>query len=442
MINETIVLLVYYYHPEDGRHKILKHVTDRYCGAYLPFDTYLGGPLQQIFSRVVIYDYMKRRVEVGREAMNKEVLELVRKERPKYVLWVSFYDDIKPSTLSALRREGSKVVGWYFDDEWRFDEYSRYWVPYLDYCVTNAIEAVPKYAELGGRVIQTVPNTGVAVAHDWSQPEKYDVSFVGTRSYGDRDKWIGELQRRNIPVRRFGLGFEGGYVTFEDMLDIFASSKINLNFSRAGMHPVRQIKGRVFQACMAGGFVLTEYTPGLEKYFEIGKEIVCFNSPEEMADKIVYYLGHDEERRAIARAGWQKATSRYTSTHMVADVFARAEQDTAPAPAGNSTVASQPDWSKFTRAMLSNYNFQWGRALLEERERDGRWKEDLKASLAYRPWNPLARYYYIAGHLPSPLQPPLFWLCRTGERAYWGGLIRGANAKQKLVKALTGKGKE
>jgi len=142
VIDETIVLLTYYYNEEDISLPLYKYLRGRYLGAYLPFDIYLLKPLKEIFSKVVLYDYLKRRAEIGIDSMNSEIIELINKERPKYVLWTSFYYDVKESTLDAIRKSGTKLIGIYFDDEWRFDSYSKYWIPYLDFCVTNSQEAV------------------------------------------------------------------------------------------------------------------------------------------------------------------------------------------------------------------------------------------------------------------------------------------------------------
>jgi len=163
MINETIILLIYHYDYEDRKHGLLKHF---YRAPYLPFDLYLYEPLKKIFLKAILYDYVKRITEIGVKAVNKEIIDLVRKERPKYVLWTSWKYDIQESTLETIRKDGTIVVGWFFDDEFRFDNYSKRWIPYLDYCVTNAIEVVPKYRELGAQVIQTMPNTGIAINVD------------------------------------------------------------------------------------------------------------------------------------------------------------------------------------------------------------------------------------------------------------------------------------
>lgn len=410
MINETIILLTYYYDHKDADNKILRHIIKNYSPAYLPWEIYLSGPLRKFFSRVVVYDYLKRRAEVGIETMNREIIELVRKERPKYVLWTSFYYDVYQTTLDTIRKQGAKVVGWFFDDEWRFDSYSRWWIPYLDYVVTNAIGRVEDYKRLGANVIQTVPNTGIAVARDWAQKtEKYAVSFVGSRFYSDRRMWIDELVKRNIEVSFFGEGWSG-YIPFEEMLEYFWSSKINLNFSKGGhQHPVRQIKGRVFQTCLAGGFMLTEYSPGIENYFEIGKEIDCFENTAQMLEKISYYLPREEERRAIAQAGWQRATRAYSSNDMVARVFDEIKKDVRDVGIAKNRVNWQGKIVAMKRcALAEQYHLNWGKALIEEGSTKSLWEESLSSSISYSRFGISARCYRKISRAPLFLRPALF----------------------------------
>jgi hypothetical protein len=229
---ESVLLLTYYYRLEDCDHPILRHLVEGFCGVYLPFDLDLYEPLKRISGRVLLYDFLRRRAELGLKAMNEEVLAIVRNQRPKYVLWTALQDDIRMSTLAAIRKTGSVVVGWFLDDEWRFDSYSRYWIPYLDYCVTNGLSAVPRYRQLGARVIQTIPNTGVVVNVDWAHLEpKYDITFVANITTTDRMRHIDVFRENNIPVQLFGKG-SGGDVSFQKMLDIFGTSRINLNFSK------------------------------------------------------------------------------------------------------------------------------------------------------------------------------------------------------------------
>jgi len=386
-------------------------------GAYLPFRLYLYEPLTKLFPRVIVYDYLERILQVGVKAMNEEIVALVKKEHPRYVIWTSWLYDIQESTLETIRNEGTTVIGWFFDDEWRFDDYSRWWISYLDYCVTNAVEAVPKYKALGARVIQTIPNTGTAIHRDWTKiEENYEVSFVGSRYYADRELWVEQLKNKNIPLHLFGNGWTE-YVSFEDMLDIFKTSKINLNFSRTPTQNKLQIKGRMFQVCLAGGFLLTEYVPGIERYFEIGKEIVCFNNIEELTEKITYYLNNETERRSIAEAGWKKATNSYTSLHMISRVFTDIERI-----AKNEELHKKAKVARLTdntqiRRLFSSHYLHWGIIFLTENYKD-LWKDALALSISYNPFNLVAQGYRIIGFFPLLLRPTLLRLYQCFLKTY------------------------
>lgn len=91
---------------------------------------------------------------------------------------------------------------------------------------------------------------------------------------------------------------------------IYAGTKINLNIALKG------IEGGTTQRIMdimgAGGFVLTNYCEETAELFEEDKEIVMFRTPEELIQKVDYYLEHEEEREQIARAGHERAMNDYT----------------------------------------------------------------------------------------------------------------------------------
>ncbi|MDE7132452.1 MAG: glycosyltransferase [Lachnospiraceae bacterium] len=96
----------------------------------------------------------------------------------------------------------------------------------------------------------------------------------------------------------------------EDATVVYAGSKINLNISLKG------IEGgtiqRIIDIMGAGGFVLTNYCVETAELFEENKEIVMYRTPEELFEKVEYYLQHDEEREQIAKAGCDKVIECYT----------------------------------------------------------------------------------------------------------------------------------
>lgn len=87
----------------------------------------------------------------------------------------------------------------------------------------------------------------------------------------------------------------------QDLHHVFQTSKINLNISLKGIEG--GTPQRIMDILGAGGFALTNYCAETADLFEEDKEIVMFRTPEELLDKVDYYLQHDREREAIARNG-------------------------------------------------------------------------------------------------------------------------------------------
>ena len=72
---------------------------------------------------------------------------------------------------------------------------------------------------------------------------------------------------------------------------------------------------------MSGGFYMVEYMEELEEFFKIGAEVVCYTSPEDLADKIKYYLHHEAEREAIRKAGYERCLRDHTWQQRFNKVF-------------------------------------------------------------------------------------------------------------------------
>lgn len=109
----------------------------------------------------------------------------------------------------------------------------------------------------------------------------------------------------------------GDVLSDEEMIKLYSRSKINLGFSSCGdthkeEERILQVRLRDFEVPMSGGFYMVEYMEELEEFFKIGKEIVCYSGPEDLAGKIKYYLAHDDEREAIRRAGYERCQNEHT----------------------------------------------------------------------------------------------------------------------------------
>ena len=95
----------------------------------------------------------------------------------------------------------------------------------------------------------------------------------------------------------------GGVSTLTEMPKVFHASRINLNIT---MRPIETgLSLRVWDILGCGGFLLTNYQAEIPEYFKIGKDLETYETMEELASKIHYYLTHEDERIEIAINGYE-----------------------------------------------------------------------------------------------------------------------------------------
>lgn len=97
---------------------------------------------------------------------------------------------------------------------------------------------------------------------------------------------------------------------WDEMPKVFYMSKINLNITSRSIES--GIVQRVLDIMAVGGFVLTNYQPELEDYFEIGKDLAVYYDMDDLIKKAEYYLKHEKERVRIAINGYQKIREYHT----------------------------------------------------------------------------------------------------------------------------------
>ena len=71
-------------------------------------------------------------------------------------------------------------------------------------------------------------------------------------------------------------------------------------------HDLNCLNLRILDVPATGSLLLTDYAPDIEEYLKPDREVVVAHSPEEMRDKVRYYLAHEAERERIALAGWER----------------------------------------------------------------------------------------------------------------------------------------
>jgi hypothetical protein len=147
-------------------------------------------------------------------------------------------------------------------------------------------------------------------------PFEYDVGFVGIR-YGWRgpfmEKLQGMLEPEGVKFGCFGRGWPAGQISDEDLAKLYSRSRINLGFAGVGhSRKLMCLKGRDFEAPMAGGLYLTQNNPDLKLVFEIGKEILTYEDEADCARIIREMLANPGRAEAIRKAGRVRALRDHT----------------------------------------------------------------------------------------------------------------------------------
>lgn len=102
-----------------------------------------------------------------------------------------------------------------------------------------------------------------------------------------------------------------GYADYNTLVPkIFAASRINLNISLKAIGS--GIPLRVLEIAGCGGFVISNYQSELAEYFRVGEECEVYQNLEELLEKTVFYLQHEELRSQIARAGLERVKQDFT----------------------------------------------------------------------------------------------------------------------------------
>lgn len=111
----------------------------------------------------------------------------------------------------------------------------------------------------------------------------------------------------------------GGYLLPPEVNKLYNAAQVILNIHRpqirCGVSP------KTYEIAAAGAFQLVDKRAELGNQFEIGEEIICYESIKELKELAKYYLNHPEERKKIAAKARQKVLDRHTYVHRMKTVL-------------------------------------------------------------------------------------------------------------------------
>lgn len=366
--------------------------------------------LRRLGHEVIHFESWDRSLYCDYAELNRNLLECAERENPDVLLAVQRDCEIWTETLDAIRQRGIIAISWTTDDSWKYREVSRFIGHHYDLITTTYDYAVPQYHSDG---IPHVLLTQWAANAECLRPPRpagdcrYDVAFVGA-AYGTRREMIAALKGRGVSVECFGDGWPRGPVAAEEIPSIMHASRISLNFSDAFKQKARrQVKARTFEVPGAGGLLLTEYAPGLERFYKLGSEILSYQTIDELEDQIRCLQADPARRDAIAWAGYRRTKAEHTYDLRFAQVLDTAIQvsrmRTHSVTDGEFSGALQRYRGKFTlrplgKLLAAACSTVWG---AERGQRAAR------RALFQLSWRMLGKKTFSAEGLPGRLFPQI-----------------------------------
>ncbi|MFL6245829.1 MAG: glycosyltransferase [Thermoanaerobaculia bacterium] len=141
--------------------------------------------------------------------------------------------------------------------------------------------------------------------------DKMPLLAAARKAFGKRVQVYGLCSWKRNVYFNAKYGFPGWVrpIAFEEYVPLYQRSKIGINAHIRGKYTLGSYRmfdlpgNGVMQICDGG-----EYLPA---YYDVGREIVAYDGPDELVKKIGWYLDHPDERKEIALNGYRAVMSRH-----------------------------------------------------------------------------------------------------------------------------------
>ncbi|MFA5859202.1 MAG: glycosyltransferase [Elusimicrobiota bacterium] len=319
---------------------------------------------------ILTLDYKKLYCSHGLYGMQEYIKTFIEKNNINTIFYwpgpANF--DFNVHFFEKLRRNCFVVMWIGGDTEHYFEGRDQYYAQAMDYVINDELIAPYKFNQIG-IASAYFPNACDREHYHKIEGLKLDtdVSFIGLLSDKiGRREYVKYLEENSVNIKTYGVDSVNGTISREEKVALFNRTKINLNFTGTAEvtrltrnnrinRRKKQVKGRVIEITLSGGFVLSEYVPSLEHLFVIGKEIDVFYDKEELLEKVRYYLNNEEQRVSIAQCGYDRSVKDYDIQLAVPRLLAKLEEYRANKKYRPSEIYLDPEFIR----NYSTYRIHW-----------------------------------------------------------------------------------
>jgi spore maturation protein CgeB len=258
----------------------------------------------------------------------KWLLETARQERPDLLLTLT--QSISEATLFELKKLGVLYcVAWWGDAPammTRMGLLNKHW----DAIFLKDQDAVTKFRRVGlnAHLLHEAMNPA------WHKPlagnANSDVVVAGV-FYGYRQFLVRRLIEDKVAVGLYGPAlprwvypeikaiYTNKYLVKEEKSRVFGQALACLNST--AIAEGNSLNCRAFEVAGAGGLQIMEHRPVIGECFEPGKELLVYNSYEELLDYIHQAQKFPEEMKSIREAGAKRALAEHTYRHRLEKIL-------------------------------------------------------------------------------------------------------------------------
>ncbi|HVK64671.1 MAG TPA: glycosyltransferase [Polyangium sp.] len=260
---------------------------------------------------------------------DRKLLRLVKDRRPDVLLALTW--DVHPEVLDALGRfvPGRRIL-WWGDapaNSRRFGLVNPFW----DKVYVKDPDAVKKL-RLAGKECALLHE---AMNPRWHRPlakQTSDAVVVAGNYYAFRQAVLMRLLRDGARLELYGAepppwsakeiraSFSGKYVVREEKSRVFGAGMACLN--TFALAEGNSLNCRAFEIAGAGGLQLVEFRPTLLQCFEPGKEVLTFETYEELRGHLEHARHFPADMLAIREAGARRALAEHTYRHRLETILA------------------------------------------------------------------------------------------------------------------------
>ncbi|WP_068620041.1 CgeB family protein [Paenibacillus tuaregi] len=302
---------------------------------YSPIDEAVITTLRTLTAEVILTD------------PHQPVATLADQHRPDLVLALDGME-LRAEEVAAVRAMGIRTAVWLTDDPY-YTDITVHLAPHYDYVFTLELNCISFYQQIGCANVHYLP-FGAFTEHykpvRTMSAIRREISFIGS-AYWNRVNFlspiIGSLMERGLGINGIWWDRLPEYAQYADRIElgkwmgpretaeVYSGSKIVINLHRSheddtvNNNAIRlhadSPNPRTFEIAASGTLQLIDQRADLARFYTPGVEIETYESPQELLEKVDFYLTHEKERRDIALRALERTYSEHTYAHRINEMF-------------------------------------------------------------------------------------------------------------------------